>query len=212
MKKKILELNNIDLSFGDKQIIKDFSLYTVEGEIVSLLGTNGSGKSSLMKIATGLLKADQGEIIINGISMEKDPQKALQQMSAQIEEPVFYEEMTALDNLYLFSSMKGSNKEDADYYLEKFGLTEHKKKKVRKFSIGMRRRLQLAICLSYKADLYILDEPFSGLDYQAVELLENILHKIKERGASMIISSHQSEPLERIEDRSYTMINLNQLK
>ncbi len=122
------------------------------------------------------------------------------------------EEMTALDNLYLFSSMKGSHKDDADYYLEKFGLTEHKKKKVRKFSIGMRRRLQLAICLSYKADLYVLDEPFSGLDYQAVELLENMLLEIKERGASMIISSHQSEPLERIRDRSYTMINLNQLK
>lgn len=204
-KETVLEVKNITCSFGQQKVIDDLSLDFCKGEIVSLLGENGSGKSTLMKIIVGLIKPQAGEIIVKGFNLWEKPKEALQQISAQIEEPNFYENMSAQDNLYLFSSLKGADLQRADDLFEQFKLSGHRKKQVRKFSIGMRRRLQLAICLSYDAPIYILDEPFSGLDKQGVSDLEKILTDLRDQGHMLLISSHQAEPLLRIQDREILM-------
>ncbi len=204
-KETILEVKNISCSFGEHKVIDDLTLDFSKGEIVSLLGENGSGKSTLMKIIVGLIKPQAGEVIVNSFNLREKLEKALKQISAQIEEPTFYENMSAQDNLYLFCSLKGADLKRADKLLNQFHLANHRKKQVRKFSIGMRKRLQLAICLAYDAPIYILDEPFSGLDKQGVADLEVILAELRNQGHFLLVSSHQSEPLLRIQDREIVM-------
>lgn len=204
-KNSILNLQNIRVCFGKKTVIENLSLRLSRGEIVSLIGENGSGKSTLMKVIVGLILPDSGQISINGIDPKQNPEAALKQISAQIEEPVFYDGMSAQDNLHLFCSLKGADLKYADKLLEMFKLESHRKKKVKKFSVGMRRRLQLAICLAYDAPIYILDEPFSGLDHQGIADLEKLLMKLREKGHAILISSHQSEPLLRIQDREFSL-------
>lgn len=201
----ILEVKNIFCSFGEQKVIDDLTLIFSKGEIVSLLGENGSGKSTLMKIIVGLIKPQAGEVIVNGLNLREKPEKALKQISAQIEEPTFYENMSAQDNLYLFCSLKGADLKRADELLNQFHLEHHRKKQVQKFSVGMRKRLQLCICLAYDAPIYILDEPFSGLDKQGVADLEDILAELRNQGHFLLVSSHQSEPLLRIQDREIMM-------
>ncbi|HHT44653.1 MAG TPA: ATP-binding cassette domain-containing protein [Fastidiosipila sp.] len=204
----VLQLRDITISFGKKTVIDNLSLDLYKGEIVSLLGENGSGKSTLMKIIVGLVLPDQGEILVNGINPKQNQEEALKQISAQIEEPVFYENMSAQDNLHLFTSLKDADEKRANELLDMFNLSGHRKKKVKKFSIGMRRRLQLAICLAYDAPLYILDEPFSGMDHQGVADLEALLMNLRDKGHTLLISSHQSEPLLKIQDREFKMVKI----
>ena len=139
---------------------------------------------------------------------KQNQEEALKQISAQIEEPVFYENMSAQDNLHLFTSLKDADEKRANELLDMFNLSGHRKKKVKKFSIGMRRRLQLAICLAYDAPLYILDEPFSGMDHQGVADLEALLMNLRDKGHTLLISSHQSEPLLKIQDREFKMVKI----
>lgn len=204
----VLQLRDITISFGKKTVIDNLSLDLYKGEIVSLLGENGSGKSTLMKTIVGLVLPDQGEILVNGINPKQNQEEALKQISAQIEEPVFYENMSAQDNLHLFTSLKDADEKRANELLDMFNLSGHRKKKVKKFSIGMRRRLQLAICLAYDARLYILDEPFSGMDHQGVADLEALLMNLRDKGHTLLISSHQSEPLLKIQDREFKMVKI----
>ena len=193
---ELLKVESLSKSYGKKQVLKDISFTINEGRIVGLLGKNGTGKSTLIKLINDLLTVDSGEILVNGkkigVESKKDisylPERTYLDKSMKVREVVhFFEEF--YDN---FDSKK------AHKLLKDLGLDEEQK--LSKMSKGMQEKVQLVLVMSRKAKLYILDEPLGGVDPATRDyILDTILTNFNEN-ASIIISTHLISDIERILD------------
>ncbi len=193
---ELLKVENLSKSYGKKQVLKNISFTINEGRIVGLLGKNGTGKSTLIKLINDLLTVDSGEILVNGkkigVESKKDisylPERTYLDKSMKVREVVhFFEEF--YDN---FDSKK------AHKLLKDLGLDEEQK--LSKMSKGMQEKVQLVLVMSRKAKLYILDEPLGGVDPATRDyILDTILTNFNEN-ASIIISTHLISDIERILD------------
>ncbi len=181
--------------------LKDFSLKLEKGEIVGLLGLNGAGKTTIMKILCGLLFPSSGNVEIMG----KSPlfAEAKRDIGYLPEFPYFHPNITAPQTLNYYLKLSGRLVDNwqVDKILEKVGLLQHRTKKVSEYSKGMKQRLGLAQALIHQPEILILDEPVSGLDPLAIHEIRNLILSINKEGKTIFLSSHSISELEKICDR-----------
>lgn len=196
--------------------VKKFDKYTVldhvnitcnKGEICGIVGRNGSGKTVLFKSICGFVKLNEGTITVNGKVMGKD-MKVLKKAGIIIEEPGFLRNKSGMKNLeYLYMI---NNKRDKKYLrsvMENVGLDPYSRKKVGKYSLGMRQRLAIAQATMEDQDIIILDEPMNGLDNHGVQEVREYLLQLKKQGKTILIASHNREDIDVLCDKVYEMDN-----
>ena len=193
---ELLECKNINKSYGNKKILKDINLVIPRGKIIGLLGKNGTGKSTLIKLINDLLTPDSGDILVNGKSVGVESKKII----AYLPERTYLDKsMTVLDVIKYFEDFYDNfDSKKAKKLLKELDLDVNQK--LVKMSKGMQEKVQLVLVMSRKADLYILDEPLGGVDPATRDyILDTILTNFNE-GASVIISTHLISDVERILD------------
>ncbi|MBF0713280.1 ABC transporter ATP-binding protein [Gemella sp. GH3] len=202
-KKTVLEVIGLKKKIGLKTIVEDITFDMREGEIIGLLGPNGSGKTTIMRMLVGLTKISKGDIFCFEKSLGLGDTAMLAEVGSMIESPEFYNYMTGYANLKQLArlSTKKITKEKIKEVLEFVGLEKVARKKVKTYSLGMRQRLGLAQALLINPKILILDEPVNGLDPQGVQDFRNKLKEIASRGVSILVSSHLLDEIEKVSDR-----------
>lgn len=191
MAKTVLELKNVNKSFGKRKVIDNISLDVKEGEIYGFLGPNGSGKTTTIKMILRLIDSDSGEIKVNGFDTKRQFEKAMECIGAIVENPDMYKYMSGIDNLKLHARIRNIDEKRIDEVLEMVELKGREKDKVGKYSLGMKQRLGLALTLLHKPKVLILDEPTNGLDPAGIKKLRDILKEIAHKeGVAVFVSSH----------------------
>jgi len=196
-------VKNITKRFDDKLVLDNVSFEIKDGDIFGLIGPNGAGKSTLINIMTGILKANNGEVSIGGYSISKDPLKAKALIGLIPQELALMEPLSAYDNLEYFGAFYGLGgkllKERIKGALDVTGLSDRKNEKVKKFSGGMKRRLNLAIGIMHGPKVLIMDEPTVGVDPQSRNYIFEFVKKInKENNTTIIYTSHYMEEVEQL--------------
>lgn len=215
----VLEINGVTKIYKAKgrQITaaSDVSFTVEKGEIVGFIGKNGAGKSTTLKIATGLAEATSGNVRINGFDVKTERIKALEKVGCIVETPDLYRDWSAMKNLEYFADVcrdRGFDAEGAPFkeavkarsakLLETVGLYDRKDDPVRKYSLGMKQRLGIAQALLVKPDLLVLDEPTNGLDPNGIKEIRDILQKLShEYGLAVLVSSHLLSEVQLMCDR-----------
>jgi len=199
----VLKVDNLRKSFGKNIAVDGISFEVYEGEIFGILGPNGAGKSTTLSIITGLVRPNSGDVSIFGIRLKKNFVEAINNLGTLVETPGFYNHLTAYENLKLFSRLRRVKKNEIISTLEQVGLGDHAKRKVKDYSLGMKRRLGLANALLGQPRILVLDEPTNGLDQKGVKrVLELILALSKREKISVVISSNLLHDIEAICDRA----------
>jgi len=199
----VLKVDSLKKSFGKNIAVDGISFEVYEGEIFGILGPNGAGKSTTLSIITGLVKPDSGDVTIFGTGLKKNFVTAIENLGILVENPGFYNHLTAHENLVLFTRLRGVKKNEITSTLEELGLGEHAKRKVKDYSLGMKRRLGLANALLGRPKILILDEPTNGLDQTGVKkVLDLILALSKGEKISVVFASNLLHDIEAICDRA----------
>lgn len=177
--------------FGDFPALRDVSFEVESGSVVALLGRNGAGKTTLLKIMAGLSKPSQGSIRINGETARKESTR--QRIGVLGHSIAIYDELTAQENLTMFANLYGLDNaaKRSGEMLERVGLGRVRDGLAREFSRGMRQRLAIGRAFLHDPDLLLLDEPFTSLDDRAISLLQSMLKDMRERGRTIVMSTHQ---------------------
>lgn len=197
---KVLEISNLVKLYKNGRGVQNISFSVGEGEVVGLLGPNGSGKTTIMKALTGLCRYQSGAIRVFGADPADSIEKALANVGCLIEQPALYENMTAKRQLKLMSRYYPQlNDTSVEFALKESGLDRYANEKVRRYSLGMKQRLGIAMALLSDPAFIILDEPGNGLDIEAtVELRQKIVSLAKEKNKAFLVSSHQADDIEKM--------------
>ena len=194
-------------SYGSVAAVKDLSFSVDPGEILGLIGPNGAGKSSTIKMILDFMKPDSGEVEIFGHQMNEASKN---QIGYLPEEKGLYKELAAIDQIIYLASLKGMDKATANKraheLLQRTGMLDSKKKKIKEMSKGMGQMIQLIVTIVHDPALILLDEPFSGLDPVNTELVKNVVGELRDEGKAIILSTHQMNQVEELCDR-VLMIN-----
>ncbi len=202
--KYIIELKNIDKKFGNYHVVKNISLQIENNSIVGLIGRNGSGKTVLLKIISGLYRQDSGEVYING--KKRNITDPFPKNMGILIDTGFLPNITGIKNLIMLSKLqKNVSKQECFQLMQKVGLNPFDKKKYIKYSTGMKQRLKLAQSLLGNPDILILDEPFNGIDKESVLEFRSLLKQLHEEGKTIIITSHHHEDIEFLCNEVYEM-------
>lgn len=202
--KSMIEVQNVSKTLNRRKVIQNMTFNVMKGDICGFIGPNGAGKTTLMKMATGLIKPSEGEIFVNGINVQKDREKALFEVGAIIEVPVFFEYITGRKNLRNLARLNiGMDRKEqlkkVEEVLELVGLKDRGNDLVKNYSLGMKQRLGIAQSLLNNPSIVILDEPSNGLDPIGMkELRELILTLAKEFDITFFISSHLLDELQKM--------------
>lgn len=188
----MIELKNVEKVYSKKQVIKNINLRIEPNTIIGLVGENGAGKSTIMKIITGIIKRYSGERIVDENI----------KIGSLIEGPSFYKKYDAKTNLRYLGAYKDASSQDIDYVYNLLKLNEFGKKAYGKYSLGMKQRLGIALALLGKPSVLILDEPFNGLDpKQVIDIVSILKEWMKETQGSIMISSHILSQLDMLCDK-----------
>ncbi len=203
----IMTTQNLTKKYGEKAAAKDINIHIREGEIYGLIGRNGAGKTTIMRMLSGLSNPTEGSFSLFG-KTGKDALKEMKNVGVLIEHPGLYPNMTAYENLRLKAIAMGcDNKKYIDEVLELIGLTGARDKKAKSFSLGMRQRLGIGLALIGDPKIIILDEPINGLDPQGIVEVRKMLEKLRdEKKITIMISSHILDELGKLAD-SYGIIH-----
>ena len=195
---EILEIKNLNKSFGKKKILKNVSFNVNEGDILGFIGPNGAGKTTTIKMILGLQSIDSGSVIINGYDIKKNFEKAIEKVGTIVENPDLYMYLSGYDNLKIISNLyKNVDKKRIDEVIKIVRLEARINDKVAKYSLGMRQRLGIAQALLHKPNLLILDEPTNGLDPEGIKELRDIIKSLAvKENVGVVISSHNLSELE----------------
>ncbi|WP_034648066.1 ABC transporter ATP-binding protein [Cellulomonas sp. HZM] len=197
-----LEIDSLDKSYGPTRALRGMSFDVRAGEIFGFVGSNGAGKSTTMRIVLGVLEADGGEVRWDGSPIDADTRRRIGYMP---EERGLYPRMKVADQLVYLARLHGLSASDARASMERWthtlGIAERRGDEVLKLSLGNQQRVQLAAALVHEPDILVLDEPFSGLDPVAVDVMSGVLREAADAGRPVVFSSHQLELVERISDR-----------
>ena len=199
----MLEVRELSKKFGGKPALKGISFSVTRGEIHGLLGHNGAGKSTTVGIVLGMVAAGGGEVLIDGVSVQKDPRKALRKVGSIFEAPAFYDYLSGWQNLKILVGLSEAfDSKEAKAVVEKVGLTERIHSKVGTYSHGMRQRLALAQALLPEPEILLLDEPTDGLDPEGIKWFRDfILQLRKEKGMTVLFNSHLLSEVEQMCDQ-----------
>ncbi|MCM3216479.1 ATP-binding cassette domain-containing protein [Niallia taxi] len=199
MAETILKATNITKLYGKHKALDKVSIEIKRGMIYGLIGENGAGKSTFMRIIMGLITIKEGDMELFGETGMKGLQLARRKMGQSIETPALYPELTARDNLKVQAANGGVSEREVEDLLRLMNLSHTGKKKAKNFSLGMRQRLAIASTLITNPEFLILDEPTNGLDPSGiVEMREIIQRLVTERGITVLLSSHLLDELSQI--------------
>ena len=201
----MLKINNLTKIYGDKKAVDNLSLHICPGEIYGFIGHNGAGKTTTIKSVCGILQFDEGEVLVNGISLREDP-LACKRITAYIpDNPDLYEFMTGIQYLNFVADIFGvsadDRKERIRRYADMFELTQDLAQSVSAYSHGMKQKLAVIAALIHGPKLIIMDEPFVGLDPKASHLLKETMRELCREGCSIFFSTHVLEVAEKLCDK-----------
>ena len=200
MKQPAIAARHLTKSFGGKEVIHDCSLSVEQGSLYGVLGRNGAGKTTLFKLLLGLQHPTAGTASVMGLDIVQDCGAILRRTGSLIETPVFYEHLSAVENLRLHLAYM-EKEADPLPVLEQVGLGDAGCQPVSEFSLGMRQRLGIARALVHQPEVLMLDEPINGLDPVGIrELRVLFLHLAKEKGITILFSSHILSEVEQLAD------------
>lgn len=199
----LVQIKNLSKTIGNKKIIKNLNLELHKGEITGFLGPNGAGKTTTIRMMVGLMRPTEGEVWIDGQSVQTDFEGSIQKVGVIVENPEMYKYMSGYKNLLHFSRMhRGVSKERIDEVVKQVGMQNRINEKVSSYSLGMRQRLGLAQALLHDPKFLILDEPTNGLDPAGIREFRIYLQKIaRENGVAIFVSSHLLSEIELLCDR-----------
>lgn len=196
-----LEVSSVQKSYGDRQVLRNINFTVEPGKLTGFVGGNGAGKTTTMRIILGLLEPNAGSVLLGDRALNADDRSRFGYMP---EERGLYPKMPLLEQIAYFARLHGFSKADAEArataLLTELGLEERLKDKVEALSLGNQQRAQIAAALVHDPEVLILDEPFSGLDPIAVDVVAGVLQERAAAGASVLFSSHQLDVVERLCD------------
>ncbi len=193
----VLEVNNLTKLYKNGRGVRDISFTVGRGEVLGLLGPNGSGKTTTMKAICGLVQHNQGAVTICGIDAFTNHEKVMLRTGSLIEAPALFDHMSAYANMKMAARYyPGIGDERIDEVLRLCGMEKYKKDRVGTFSLGMRQRIGLALALLPSPELLILDEPANGLDIEGMVYIREVVKKTAETGTAVLISSHLAHEIE----------------
>lgn len=193
----MLKVENVTKYYGDLKAVDNLSFEVEDGCIFGLLGLNGAGKTTTFRMIMGLIDDYTGSITLDG---KKIDYSMTDKIGFLTEERSLLTKMTVVEQVKFYAILKNMKEEDIvkrlDYYLDKFGISEYKYKKIKELSKGNQQKIQFITSIIHEPKILILDEPFSGLDPINVELFKKEILELKEKGTSIIFSSHRMEQVE----------------
>lgn len=195
----LLNVVDLDKSFGKQQVLHGVSFSVATGHIVGLVGPNGAGKSTIMKSILGLIPTDGGKITIADDPVSITSHQELAQVGALIEYPGIYPFLTGKQHLQLFANPK-NRQANIEQVVNALGMQRYINQRAKQYSLGMKQKLGIAQALVNHPRLVILDEPMNGLDPQAVKNLRDYIRQLADEGTSFLISSHILSELEKLAD------------
>ena len=204
-----VEIRNLTKVFDGKEVLRGCNLTVQSGTIYGLLGANGAGKTTMFKLITGLLSPTAGNIKVQGETLSIDKKDFLKKMGILIETPVFYNHLSARENLEIHLSYMEHSFEKIGQVLEMVGLGDTGKQPVSKFSLGMKQRLAIGRAISHSPQILILDEPIYGLDPMGIRQIRNLFLSLAKDGMTLLISSHILSEIEHIADVVGVLTNGN---
>jgi len=203
----VIELRNLSKSYnkGKVKAVNNLSLTVQPGEIVGFLGPNGAGKTTTIKMIVGLLKPDNGDIILNGLYNQEHPLKCKSMIAYIPEDPEIYDRLTGLEYINFIGDIYGTSIEARTTLTKKwseiFGLTNAIKQSIKSYSHGMRQKIILIGAIVAQPEIFILDEPLTGLDPKSSHSLKEIMHEHCKQGKTLFFSTHIMEVAEKLCDR-----------
>lgn len=207
----MISVSNLSKKFDAVQALKGISFDIKEGEFYGLLGPNGAGKTTTISIISTILEPDEGSVNISGFDLKKNPTECKKTIGVVPQEIALYNELSAYDNLIFWGSLydvpKGELKSYVDETLKLFGLNERKYDKVKTYSGGMKRRINIASALLHKPKILFMDEPTVGIDPQSRNLIFEVVEKLHKEGMTIVYTTHYMEEAERFCDRIGIMDN-----
>lgn len=197
-----VEISRVAKAFGDVQAVADVSFELVQGEIFGLLGPNGAGKTTTIRLMLDIFKPDDGNIAVLGGPMDEAKKERIGYMP---EERGLYQDVQLERCLLYLATLKGMPTSDAKErlvtLLNRFDLTEHRNKKVKELSKGMQQKAQIINTVLHRPELVVIDEPFSSLDPINTQLVKDVMQELREKGATILMSTHQMHQVEELCDR-----------
>jgi ABC-2 type transport system ATP-binding protein len=196
----LLDVVSLSKRFGDQAAVDDLSFDVAAGEIVGFVGPNGAGKSTTLRIITGLMRPNGGHVLLDGRELQTDPVAFRSRLGVLIESPAYYPMLTAWEHLaYVGRLRRAYDRHEIEQALTDVGLAPDSRKRVDKFSLGMKQRLGIAMALFTRPALLVLDEPMNGLDPAGIADLRSFLRQLPERrGTSVLMSSHLLGEVEQV--------------
>jgi len=200
---KVLETTGLTKKYGNVRVVDSVNLAVETGQVYGFLGNNGAGKTTTIKMMLGLVKPDTGKVKFFGKDFDMGSQNVLKKVGAIVEIPGFYGNLNAFQNLKVFSRLKGISKANAiEESLSLVGLDAFDRKKVSKFSLGMKQRLGIARALLSNPEILILDEPTNGLDPSGIKEMRELFRRLaKDKNLAVFISSHILSEMELLADK-----------
>lgn len=200
-----IKLSDITKTIKKKTVLENINLEMHSGTVTGFKGINGSGKTMLMRMITGLIRPTSGSVYIDDKELHKDISFP-PSVGALLENPAFIDGYTGKENLKLLAGIKGLVTDDEiDEILDFVGLSNAKDKKYKKYSLGMKQRLGIAAAVMEKPEIVILDEPTNSLDSEGVEMVKSLVQREKERQSLVIIACHEYEILKSLSDIIYSI-------
>lgn len=198
----MLKIEHLSKSFDSIKAVDDISFDIIKGEIFGFLGPNGAGKTTAISMISGLLKPDSGKIFIDSLDLDRDLRKIKKIMGVVPQEMAFYEELSAKENLYFWGKLQGLGKktleERIQYYLKETGLLGRENDALKKYSGGMKRRINLIIGLIHQPKLLLLDEPTIGIDIQTKLNIYEIIKEASSRQTTILYTTHNLKEAEEL--------------
>jgi ABC-2 type transport system ATP-binding protein len=198
---EVIQAKNITYSYNKKLAVDHISFGIGKGEILGFLGPNGAGKTTTLKMLTGQLLPQDGEVSVLGIDVKKDIRKIKSQIGVCFEEKNLYEDMSAVENLTFFASLFGIKNFDVKFLLKRVGLSVDRKDRVLNYSKGMKQRLMVARALVNEPKVLFLDEPTDGLDPVSAEDIRNVILEEKRKGVTVFLTTHDMMEADKLSDR-----------
>ena len=198
----MIEIKNVTKKYGDKVAIKDINFNVNDGDIFAFIGHNGAGKTTLIKAIVGIHDFEEGEILINGKSIKKDPIACKKEMAFIPDNPELYDNMTAAEFINFMCDMyeidEKTRKENIEKYSKMFEIQDNLNDLIGSFSHGMKQKVALIAALAHNPKVLVMDEPFVGLDPIAVHGVKEIMNEMVKEGKIIFYSTHILDVAEKL--------------
>ena len=203
--KEMLKINNLTKRYGDKKAVDNLSLHIQKGEIYGFIGHNGAGKTTTIKSCCGILNFDEGDILVDGVSIKDDPLSCKKKIAYIPDNPDLYEFLSGIKYLNFVADVFGVSRQDREEriskYADMFELTKDLAQPINAYSHGMKQKLAVISALIHDPKLIIMDEPFVGLDPKASHLLKQTMREHCDKGGAIFFSTHVLEVAEKLCDK-----------